>query len=158
MSVLWAKTDDVEERLPTTTSARSFTADDIQTRLQRAHDEIRTKLQATISASILNSWTQETVPKMVKDWVADLAGAFVLSDYYSEGLLDKTTHAGSLYGKVQQDLKDVQNGILQIVDPAGDSVSPAADLIKSDKEGKTPFYTMNNPADSTFGEGSLDEW
>ena len=158
MSAIWAKTDDVEERLPTTTSARSFTADDIQTRLQRAQDEVRVKLQAAISASILNSWTVDTVPKMVKNWVSDLAGAFIFSDYYGESLLDKTSHAGALYGKVQNDLTDVQNGILQVVDPSGDSVSPAADLIKSDKEGKTPFYTMNNPADSTFGDGSLDEW
>lgn len=158
MAAKWAKIDDVEERLANTTSARGYTGDDIESRLLRAEKEVRAKLQSYIAPATLEIWTDTTVPEIVRSWVADLAAAFVLSDYYGEGLLDKTTHAGSLYGKVQKDLEDVRKGMLEVVTKAGETVSPATDVIKSDKASRTPTFTMTHPSDSDFGDGSLDEF
>jgi len=158
MPATWAGIDDVEERLANTVSGKGYESDDIENRLWRADKEIRAKLQSYIDSSVLESWSEGVVPEIVKSWVADLAAAFILSDYYGEGLLDKQSHAGSLYGKVQSDLDSVRKGTLEVVTEAGETVSPAVDMIKSDKEGKTPFFSNNNPVDSTFGNNALDEW
>jgi len=158
LDAIWAKTGDVEERLANTTSGKSYTSDDVESRLLRAEKEVRAKLQSYIASDTLGSWTDTTVPEIVRSWVADLAAAFILSDYYGEGILDKQTHAGSLYGKVQKDLEDVRKGTLEVVTKAGETVSPAADLIESDKASRTPTFTMTHPSDSDFGDGSLDEF
>lgn len=154
---IWAKTDDVKERLKNVETASGHEDPDVENCLTRAEKEIRAKLQSHIASSELNGWTDQTVPAIVRSWVADVAAAFLLSDFYGESFLDKATKAGGLYGKVQTDLKDVRLGTLSVVDISGDTVQPAEDTIQSDKTSRTATHTMTHADDSDAGDGSLDE-
>jgi hypothetical protein len=153
----WIKISDVKQRLGVAETAKGYEDIDIQDRISRAQKRIKAKLQATISIDTTEGWDADTVPPIVAEWTADLAASYILSDYAGQALLDKMTLAGSLFSKVEIDLEAVRLGKLQIVDTTNASVEPAVDVISSTTQDKTPHYSMNNPGDSTYGDGTLDE-
>lgn len=153
----WISIDEVKQRLGVAETAKGYEDVDIQDRIDRAEKRIKAKLQTTIDLDIIDGWDEETIPPIVARWTADLAAAYVLSDYSGQELLDKLCKAGSLFRIVEDDLEAVRLGKMQIVDTTNASVEQAVDLISSTTQDRTPHYSMNHPSDSAYGEGSLDE-
>lgn len=155
----WAIVADVEERLGVAETAKGYDSNDIQKRLNRAQEDLRGKLQAVISSSILDAWTTEdNTPKVVRNLTADLAAAYCFADFFGDALLDKETKGGSLYGKVQSDLKKVRTGELNIVDVSASDVSPAEDPIWSTTQSFTPIFERTHPDDDSAETKRLDEF
>lgn len=155
----WAIVADVEERLGITATAKGYTESDIDKRLSRAQEDLRGKLQAVISSSVLDIWTTENnTPKVVRNLTADLAAAYCFADLFGDALLDKESKGGSLYGKVQNDLKKVRTGELNIVATDASDVSPAEDPIWSTTQSFNPIFEQTHPDDDSTETKRLDEF
>lgn len=155
----WAIVADVEERLGVTATAKGYTESDIEKRLSRAQEDLRGKLQAVISSNILDAWlTENNTPKVVRNLTADLAAAYCFADLFGDALLDKTCKGGSLYGKVQDDLKRIRTGELNIVDVSDSDVSPAEDSIWSTTQSFRPIFEETHPDDDSVETKRLDEF
>lgn len=155
----WAGLEDVKQRLGSANTAKGYLDTDIRYRIVRAEDRIRGQLQSYVSASVIAIWIdEETVPRMVNEWVSDLAAAFMFADFFGQSLMDKGSQAGSLYLKVEDDLKKLRAGELTLVDTAGVDIPASEDLISSTKTNRTPTFSATHKADSDFGDGSLDEF
>lgn len=157
----WAIVADVEERLGVTATAKGYDESDIGKRLDRAQEDLRGKLQALINSSILDAWiTEDNTPKVVRNLTADLAAAYCFADLFGETLTDRNrdSRASSLYGKVQDDLKKIRTGELNIVDVSDSDVSPAEDPIWSTTQSFRPIFEGTHPDDDSAETKRLDEF
>lgn len=156
----WADAQkDVQPRLGVAETAIGWTAADIEERLLRAENRIRDHLATYITNATMDAWTDKTVPDIVREWVANLAAAFILADFHGQVLGERRDgeKAGDLFLTVETDLKKLKRGELTIVDTAGDEVPAAEDRVESSTADRTPYHTLTHPKDGDWGEGSLDE-
>jgi len=153
----WISIGDVKTRLGVAETAKGYTDTDITSRIARAQNRIKSKLQSVFDLDTIDGWDGTTAPPEIREWAKDLAAAYVLSDYGGQPLADRSTQAGSLWRIVEDDLEAVRLGKMQIVDTSNASVEPVVDLVSSTTQSRTPVYSMNHPSDSNHGDGTLDE-
>lgn len=156
----WADVQkDVQPRLGVAATATGWTAADIEARLLRAEKRVRDHLVTYVSTDTVDAWTDKTVPDMVRNWVADLAAAFVLADFHGQALGERRDgeKAGDLFLGVELDFKKLKRGELTIVDTSGDEVAAAEDRVESSSSSRTPYHSLTHPDDGDWGDGSLDE-
>lgn len=153
----WADKDDVKERLGDT-PAKGYDDSDIQSKIDRAQEEIHSELQTVISDDTINAWTSSTVPETVKALVADLATAYMYAEVWHESFTDATSNAAGFMSKVDKKLKKVRKGEVKVVDKEGADVPRSSNRITSTTEQRNAIFTMTSPGDTNEGEGSLDDF
>lgn len=153
----WADKNDVKQRLGDT-PAKGYDDSDIQSKLDRAQDEIQSELQTMVSDSVIAAWTSSSVPPTVTALVADLATAFMYAEVWHESYTDNTSNAAGFASKVEKKLKKIRKGELKIIDTEGEDVARSSDRIKSTTQTRNPLYTMTSPGDADAGQGTLDDF
>jgi hypothetical protein len=157
----WASKEDVQERMGIG-EARGYTDDNVLDRLERAQDDLRTKLQTIYSSDVIGAWDIEDEdslpPSIITNMVADLAAAYLYAEIFHQSYEDDLSQACSFKRNVERQLKEIRSGEVQLVDSEGEEVGEASDTIFSTTSSKTPIFSAENPSDDTFGDGSLDEF
>jgi len=156
-NAVWATRSDVEERIGNITAA-GYVAGDVDNMLARAEEDLKTDLVTIFSAAVVGGWTKDTVPKGVKNLVADLAAAYFYNRIMHQSFEDTQTLACSFKRQVEREIKKIRTGEKQILDTSGDEVAESEETIFSNTTNLTPHVSMIHPDDADAGDGSLDEW
>jgi hypothetical protein len=152
----WATKEDVEERIGHIQAA-GYVAGDIDNALARAEEDLKTDLITVFDVSVVEAWNKSTVPKGVKNLVADLAAAYFFNRVMHQSFEDTQSLACSFKRQVERELKKIRSGEKQILDTAGSEVADAEVSVYSTTTNRTPPISMTGPDDDDYGDGTLDE-
>jgi len=155
---VWAKIEDVQDRMGPDVP-KSYSNPEIQRRLERAQENLRTELQSVFGTSVIAAWKDEkTTPEAVQNMTADLAAAYMFAEIFGQSYEDRESQACSFKRNVEKEMAKLRSGEKQIVDQAGAEVAEAEDRLWSSTSSKNPRFSSNHPDDADFGDGTLDEW
>jgi len=155
----WCSDTDVEQKLQVMKSGKNHEAEDIIAKIEEAENKIRPILLVQYDSTIVDDWTNpDNTPPILKILTATLAAALILQDYYGHPLKDNGTPGGSLYGTYLDDIKMIQTGKIQLVDISDQEIATSKNEIYYNGSAMTPHYSMENPEDDNFGNGSLDNF
>lgn len=146
----WCAAADIRYRVQQA-SADKWADNLVEIRIARAEGSLRPIFTPMYGSTEVISWAT-TAPELIKDICADVAAAFLLSDWYGEAQLKEDKPGGMLMARAKAEIEKLQKGDTYLIDAAGEMI----DMVDT---GKTRLESTTRETEPTFslGRRALDE-
>lgn len=126
---------------------------DIDSRIIRADEYLKSILISMYGASTVTGWTNKTVPKTIGDVSEMLTAYYIKLDFINDYKMSESEKKF-----IFEYLEDLKNGKVELLDRSNNRLSRSHSKVRISTYGKTPVFTSHHPDEDDYGDGSLDDF
>jgi len=153
----WCAAADVRYRVPQATAGK-WSDEKVEARIDRAEEHLRPIFTPMYGSTEVTSWAT-TAPDLVKNICADVAAAFLFTDWYGEAQMKDGKPGEVLMKRATDEIDRLRKRETYLIDASGemiDQVDTGKTMLESTTRETEPTFTLGKRALDESRPGSLD--